>query len=64
MEIFMSEGGGVAGECAQVFKEALKLAKETTTGVHRLKEMAAKGKRLSSAINFNHYVTKCKILAS
>ena len=54
----MSEAGGVAGVCSHAFKEAFKLPKETATGEHRLKEMAAKGKRLSSAIIFIDYVTK------
>merc|ERR1712048_386798 len=36
------------------------VSEETTTGVHRLKEMAAKGKLLFPAINVNDCVTKSK----
>merc|ERR1711972_687073 len=36
------------------------LSEETTTGVHRLKEMAAKGELLFPAINVNDCVTKSK----
>jgi adenosylhomocysteinase len=36
------------------------VSEETTTGVHRLKEMAAKGERLFLAINVNDCVTKSK----
>merc|ERR1711966_605581 len=36
------------------------VSEETTTGVHRLKEMAAKGELLFPAINVNDYVTKSK----
>merc|ERR1712162_12344 len=35
-------------------------SEETTTGVHRLKEMAAKGELLFPAINVNDCVTKSK----
>merc|ERR1711904_512877 len=34
------------------------VSEETTTGVHRLKEMAAKGELLFPAINVNDCVTK------
>merc|ERR1712125_171032 len=36
------------------------MGEETTTGVHRLKEMAAKGELLFPAINVNDCVTKSK----
>merc|ERR1711865_634464 len=36
------------------------VSEETTTGVHRLKEMAAKGELLMPAINVNDCVTKSK----
>merc|ERR1712213_42853 len=36
------------------------VSEETTTGVHRLKEMAAKGELLFPAINVNDSVTKSK----
>merc|ERR1712022_21699 len=36
------------------------VSEETTTGVHRLKEMAAKGELLFPAINVNDCVTKSK----
>merc|ERR1712084_214513 len=36
------------------------VSEETTTGVHRLKEMAAKGELLVPAINVNDCVTKSK----
>merc|ERR1712178_109194 len=43
----------MAGKCHGV-------SEETTTGVHRLKEMAAKGELLFPAINVNDCVTKSK----
>ena len=36
------------------------VSEETTTGVHRLKQMAAKGELLMRAINVNDSVTKSK----
>ena len=36
------------------------VSEETTTGVHRLREMAAKGELLFPAINVNDCVTKSK----
>merc|ERR1719387_337337 len=36
------------------------VSEETTTGVHRLKQMAAKGELLFPAINVNDCVTKSK----
>merc|ERR1711963_394115 len=45
--------GRMAAKCKGV-------SEETTTGVHRLKEMAAKGELLFPAINVNDCVTKSK----
>merc|ERR1712086_795560 len=41
-------------------KQCKGVSEETTTGVHRLKEMAAKGELLFPAINVNDSVTKSK----
>jgi adenosylhomocysteinase len=41
-------------------KKCTGVSEETTTGVHRLKEMAAKGELLFPAINVNDCVTKSK----
>jgi adenosylhomocysteinase len=41
-------------------REIIGVTEETTTGVHRLKEMAAKGTLLFRAINVNDSVTKSK----
>merc|ERR1712057_23157 len=41
-------------------KKCKGVSEETTTGVHRLKEMAAKGELLFPAINVNDCVTKSK----
>merc|ERR1712066_732885 len=41
-------------------KKCMGVSEETTTGVHRLKEMAAKGELLFPAINVNDCVTKSK----
>ena len=41
-------------------KEIIGVTEETTTGVHRLNEMAAKGQLLFRAINVNDSVTKSK----
>merc|ERR1712216_784694 len=41
-------------------KKCQGVSEETTTGVHRLKEMAAKGELLFPAINVNDCVTKSK----
>eukprot|EP00438_Fugacium_kawagutii_P026113 Skav224741 [mRNA] locus=scaffold3343:99274:101354:- [translate_table: standard] len=47
------DDGGMAAKCKGV-------SEETTTGVHRLREMAAKGELLFPAINVNDCVTKSK----
>merc|ERR1712159_963739 len=41
-------------------KKCQGVSEETTTGVHRLREMAAKGELLFLAINVNECVTKSK----
>jgi len=41
-------------------KKLIGVSEETTTGVHRLKQMAAKGELLVRAINVNDCVTKSK----
>merc|ERR1719473_497379 len=43
-----------------IAKQIRGVSEETTTGVHRLKEMAAKGELLFPAINVNDCVTKSK----
>merc|ERR1719421_2516075 len=43
-----------------IAKQVKGVSEETTTGVHRLKEMAAKGELLFPAINVNDCVTKSK----
>ncbi|CAE7251811.1 SAHH, partial [Symbiodinium microadriaticum] len=51
---------GVLGTGCQDFGAVSESAEETTTGVHRLREMAAKGELLFPAINVNDCVTKSK----
>jgi len=41
-------------------KKLIGVSEETTTGVHRLKQMALKGELLVKAINVNDCVTKSK----
>ena len=43
-----------------LIKDLVGVSEETTTGVHRLKQMAAEGKLLFTAINVNDCVTKSK----
>ncbi len=54
----------IAGENPGIFAEILKewkgVSEETTTGVHRLYQMAREGKLLVPAINVNDSVTKSK----
>jgi len=45
---------------SRMAKKCKGVSEETTTGVHRLKEMAAKGELLFPAINVNDCVTKSK----
>jgi len=44
----------------KVVEKLVGVSEETTTGVHRLKEMAKEGKLLFPAINVNDCVTKSK----
>merc|ERR1712091_504670 len=48
------------GKYTRMSKQCKGVSEETTTGVHRLKEMAAKGELLFPAINVNDCVTKSK----
>merc|ERR1711935_226485 len=48
------------GKYTRMAKKCKGVSEETTTGVHRLKEMAAKGELLFPAINVNDCVTKSK----
>merc|ERR1712118_492386 len=49
-----------ATKWTRMSKNCKGVSEETTTGVHRLKEMAAKGELLFPAINVNDCVTKSK----
>merc|ERR1712166_1293698 len=49
-----------ATKYSRMAKKCKGVSEETTTGVHRLKEMAAKGELLFPAINVNDCVTKSK----
>merc|ERR1712025_1158722 len=49
-----------ATKWTRMSKQCEGVSEETTTGVHRLKEMAAKGELLFPAINVNDCVTKSK----
>ena len=44
----------------EMLKDVLGISEETTTGVHRLRDMARDGKLLTPAINVNDSVTKSK----
>merc|ERR1712187_1086373 len=48
------------GKYSRMAKQCKGVSEETTTGVHRLKEMAAKGELLFPGINVNDCVTKSK----
>jgi len=62
--MILDDGGDVTGIIHEKFPELLNdikgLSEETTTGVHRLKEMQKKGKLKVPAINVNDSVTKSK----
>jgi adenosylhomocysteinase len=62
--MILDDGGDATGIIHQKFPEMLKeikgLSEETTTGVHRLKEMEKEGKLKVPAINVNDSVTKSK----
>ncbi|MTJ84385.1 MAG: adenosylhomocysteinase [Telmatospirillum sp.] len=62
--MILDDGGDVTAIMHQKYPEMLKdvrgLSEETTTGVHRLYEMARKGALMVPAINVNDSVTKSK----
>jgi len=62
--MILDDGGDVTGIIHNKYPEMLKeikgLSEETTTGVHRLKEMQKEGKLKVPAINVNDSVTKSK----
>ncbi|MDR3440377.1 adenosylhomocysteinase [Telmatospirillum sp.] len=62
--MILDDGGDVTAILHDKYPDMLKdvrgLSEETTTGVHRLYEMAKKGKLLVPAINVNDSVTKSK----
>ncbi|PKU21500.1 adenosylhomocysteinase [Telmatospirillum siberiense] len=62
--MILDDGGDVTAIMHEKYPDALKdvrgISEETTTGVHRLYEMAKKGKLLVPAINVNDSVTKSK----
>jgi len=62
--MILDDGGDLTGLVHQKFPEMLKeingLSEETTTGVHRLKEMEKQGTLAVPAINVNDSVTKSK----
>jgi len=51
---------GVTDKWTKMSKKLIGLSEETTTGVHRLNQMAEKGELLLRAINVNDSVTKQK----
>lgn len=62
--MILDDGGDLTLIMHQKYQEELKdiigISEETTTGVHRLNEMAAKGELACPAINVNDSVTKSK----
>jgi len=62
--LILDDGGDATGIIHEKYPEMLKeikgLSEETTTGVHRLKEMEREGKLKVPAINVNDSVTKSK----
>jgi adenosylhomocysteinase len=62
--MILDDGGDVTGiihnKYPQMLKDIKGLSEETTTGVHRLKEMQKEGKLKIPAINVNDSVTKSK----
>ena len=62
--MILDDGGDATGIIHDKYPEMLKdikgLSEETTTGVHRLKEMQKEGKLKVPAINVNDSVTKSK----
>lgn len=51
---------GQKDKWTKMAKKLVGVSEETTTGVHRLKQMSAKGELLTRAINVNDCVTKSK----
>jgi adenosylhomocysteinase len=49
---------GITDMWTKMGQKFIGLSEETTTGVHRLEQMAAKGELLFKAINVNDSVTK------
>ena len=62
--MILDDGGDLTGLMHQKYPELLKdvrgISEETTTGVHRLRDMARDGSLLVPAINVNDSVTKSK----
>ena len=62
--MILDDGGDLTLLMHQKYPEMLKdvrgISEETTTGVHRLRDMARDGKLLTPAINVNYSVTKSK----
>ena len=62
--MLLDDGGDLTHVMHEKYPELLKdvrgLSEETTTGVHRLEEMAARGTLLTPAFNVNDSVTKSK----
>lgn len=62
--MILDDGGDLTGLCHEKYPELLEnihgISEETTTGVHRLKEMLNKGELKVPAINVNDAVTKAK----
>jgi adenosylhomocysteinase len=62
--MILDDGGDLTQIMHEKYPEMMQhirgISEETTTGVHRLNEMAQKGKLLASAINVNDSVTKSK----
>jgi adenosylhomocysteinase len=62
--MILDDGGDLTGimhrEYPELMKDVKGLSEETTTGVHRLHEMAKAGKLMVPAINVNDSVTKSK----
>jgi len=60
LELLRKTLGEDPGKWARVSKDMLGVSEETTTGVHRLYEMAEAGELMFPAINVNDSVTKSK----
>jgi len=64
LNMILDDGGDLTLLMHQKYPEMLKdvrgISEETTTGVHRLRDMARDGKLLTPAINVNDSVTKSK----